>query len=226
MKQALVVARKDLLIELRARLLLVRVVPFALLVLVLFAVALDSEPLILRAAAGLVWLTMLFSSLLLVQRAYDVETHDAALEVLLTSAVEPAQVFFGKMLAAFVQLLTLAVLLVFGAVVLYGATVSAGNVVLLVTTVVSAAWGLASVGTLYGAVVANMNGRDSLFALLALPVLAPLLIGASRATEAAFGSQTIDAANGWSWVALLAVFAVVFSAAGGAAFDTLMEPEA
>jgi heme exporter protein B len=226
MKQALVVARKDLLVELRARLLLVRVAPFALLVLVLFAVALDSEPLILRAAAGLVWLTMLFSSLLLVQRAYDVETQDAALEVLLTSAVEPAQVFFGKLLAAFVQLLMLAVLLVLGAVVLYGATVSGSNVVLLVTTVVSAAWGLASVGTLYGAVVANMNGRDSLLALLALPVLAPLLIGASRATEAAFGSQTIDAANGWAWVALLAVFSVVFSAAGAAAFATLLEPEA
>ena len=134
MKQALVVARKDLLVELRARLLLVRVAPFALLVLVLFAVALDSEPLILRAAAGLVWLTMLFSSLLLVQRAYDVETQDAALEVLLTSAVEPAQVFFGKLLAAFVQLLILAVLLVLGAVVLYGAAVSGSNVVLLVTT--------------------------------------------------------------------------------------------
>jgi heme exporter protein B len=85
---------------------------------------------------------------------------------------------------------------------------------------------LASVGTLYGAVVANMNGRDSLLALLALPVLAPLLIGASRSTEAAFGSQTIDAASGWAWVALLAVFAVVFSAAGAAAFATLMEPEA
>jgi heme exporter protein B len=225
-KQALVVARKDLLVEFRARLLLVRVFPFALLVLVLFAVALDSEPLILRAAAGLVWLTMLFSSLLLVQRTYDVETEDGALEVLLTSAVEPAQVFLGKLLSAFVQLMTLAVLLVFGAVVLYGATVSGGHVVLLVTTMVCASWGLASVGTLYGAVVANMNGRDSLLALLALPVLAPLLIGASRSTEAAFGSQTIDAASGWAWVALLAVFAVVFSAAGAAAFATLMEPEA
>jgi heme exporter protein B len=225
-KQALVVARKDLLVEFRARLLLVRVFPFALLVLVLFAVALDSEPLILRAAAGLVWLTMLFSSLLLVQRTYDVETEDGALEVLLTSAVEPTQVFLGKLLSAFVQLMTLAVLLVFGAVVLYGATVSGSHVVLLVTTMVCASWGLASVGTLYGAVVANMNGRDSLLALLALPVLAPLLIGASRSTEAAFGSQTIDAASGWAWVALLAVFAVVFSAAGAAAFATLMEPEA
>lgn len=225
MKHALVVARKDLLIEWRARLLMVRVVPFALLVLVLFAVALDSEPLILRAAAGLVWLAMLFSSLLIVQRSFDVETNDGAIDVLLTGTVEPAQVYLGKTIAAFVQLVTLAATLVFGAIVLYGASVTASRVVLLVTTVLCAAAGLASVGTLYGAVVANMNGRDSLLPLLAMPVLAPLLIGASRATEAAFGSQTIDTASGWAWVGLLAVFAVAFISAGAAAFGTLMESD-
>lgn len=225
MKHAIVVARKDLLIELRARLLMIRVVPFALLVLVLFAVALDSEPLILRAAAGLVWLAMLFSSLLIVQRSFDVETNDGAIDVLLTGTVEPAQVYLGKTIAAFVQLVTLAATLVVGAIVLYGASVTASRVVLLVTTVLCAAAGLASVGTLYGAVVANMNGRDSLLPLLALPVLAPLLIGASRATEAAFGSQTIDTASGWAWVGLLAVFAVAFVSAGAAAFGTLMESD-
>lgn len=225
MKHALVVARKDLLIEWRVRLLMVRVMPFALLVLVLFAVALDSEPLILRAAAGLVWLAMLFSSLLIVQRSFDVETNDGAIDVLLTGAVEPAQVYLGKTIAAFVQLVSLAATLVVGAIVLYGASVTASRVVLLVTTVLCAAAGLASVGTLYGAVVANMNGRDSLLPLLALPVLAPLLIGASRATEAAFGSQTIDTANGWAWVGLLAVFAVAFVSAGAAAFGTLMESD-
>jgi len=226
MRQALVVARKDLLIEWRARLLLVRVAPFALLVLVLFAVALDSEPLILRAAAGLVWLAMLFSSLMLVQRSFDVETDDGAVDVLLTGTVEPAQVYLGKMLAVFAQLLALASTLVLGAVVLYGATVGADHLVLLVTATLSAAWGLSSVGTLYGAVVANMSGRDSLLALLALPVTAPLLIAASRATEAAFGSQTIDTASGWAWTALLVVFAVTFTAAGAAAFGTLMESDA
>ena len=225
MKHAIVVARKDLLIELRARLLMIRVVPFALLVLVLFAVALDSEPLILRAAAGLVWLAMLFSSLLIVQRSFDVETNDGAIDVLLTGTVEPAQVYLGKTIAAFVQLVSLAATLVVGAIVLYGASVTASRVVLLVTTVLCAAAGLASVGTLYGAVVANMNGRDSLLPLLALPVLAPLLIGASRATEAAFGSQTIDTASGWAWVGLLAVFAVAFVSAGAAAFGTLMESD-
>jgi heme exporter protein B len=224
-RQAMVIARKDLVVEWRARQLLVRVAPFALLVLVLFAVALDSEPLLLRAAAGLVWLAMLFASMMLVQRAFDVETEDGAIDVLLTGTVQPGQVFLGKTIAALVQLVTLGAVLVAGAIVLYGATVSGRNVVLLVTVVVCASCGLAAVGTLYGAVVANMNGNDSLLPLLAMPVLAPLLIGASRATEASFGSQTIDIADGWTWVALLAVFAVTFTAAGTAAFGSLIESE-
>lgn len=224
-RQAMVIARKDLVVEWRARQLLVRVAPFALLVLVLFAVALDSEPLLLRAAAGLVWLAMLFASMMLVQRAFDVETEDGAIDVLLTGTVQPGQVFLGKTIAALVQLVTLGAVLVAGAIVLYGATVSGRNVVLLVTVVVCASCGLAAVGTLYGAVVANMNGKDSLLPLLAMPVLAPLLIGASRATEASFGSLTIESADGWAWVALLAVFAVTFTAAGAAAFGTLVEAE-
>jgi heme exporter protein B len=223
MKHVLAVARKDLLIEFRSRLLVVRVAPFALLVLVLFAVALDSEPLILRAAAGLVWLALLFSTILLVQRAFDIEAEDAALDTLLTGTVEPARVYFGKAIAAFVQLVLLASLLVVGAIVLYGASVNGEHVVLLVTVVVSASAGLACVGTLYGVVVVNLTGRDSLLPLLALPVLAPLLIAASRATEAAFGSTTIDTNSGWAWVALLAVFAVSFAAAGAAAFGPLSE---
>lgn len=225
MTPMLEIARKDLRVEWRSRMLLVRVAPFALLILVLFAVALDSEPLLLRAAAGLVWLAMLFASMMIVQRAYDVEVEDGALDLLLTGTVQPSHVYFGKAIAAFVQLVTLGAVLVAGAVVLYGASVRGEHVVLLVTVVVCASCGLASVGTLYGAVVANMNGKDSLLPLLAMPVLAPLLIGASRATEASFGSLTIESADGWAWVALLAVFAVTFTAAGAAAFGTLVEAE-
>ncbi|NBN96048.1 MAG: hypothetical protein EBV41_00220 [Actinobacteria bacterium] len=226
MRNVFAVARKDLVVEWRARLLLVRVLPFALLVLVLFAVALDSEALLERAAAGLVWLAAMFAALIVVQRCYDIETADGALDMLLTSVVEPSRVFFGKLLAVVGQLLVLVVVLVGGAVVLYGVRVDAAGLVLLVTTGVTAVIGLASVGTLYGAVVAQLTGRDSLLPLLAMPVLAPLLIGASRATEAAFGSRTIDLATGWAWTALLAVFAVVFTAAGAASFATLTEPDA
>jgi heme exporter protein B len=55
---------------------------------------------------------------------------------------------------------------------------------------------------------------------LLLPVLAPVLIGATRAFEAALGGVTAD---GWPWCGLLAAFAVLYSVAGALAYGTLLE---
>jgi heme exporter protein B len=55
---------------------------------------------------------------------------------------------------------------------------------------------------------------------LLLPVLAPVLLGATRAWEAALELGVDD---GWRWVQVLAVFAVVYVAFGLAAFGPLLE---
>ena len=68
-RDALLVAGKDLRIEGRSRVALNQVLPFAILVLVLFAFALDPDRgVLVRAAAGLYWVAVLFSALLAVQR--------------------------------------------------------------------------------------------------------------------------------------------------------------
>jgi heme exporter protein B len=62
---ALLVAGKDLRLEWRSRVTTNQVVPFALLVLLLFGFALDADkPVLDRTTPGLFWLTVLFSSLL------------------------------------------------------------------------------------------------------------------------------------------------------------------
>ena len=60
----------------------------------------------------------------------------------------------------------------------------------------------------------------SILPLLLLPVLAPVLIGATRAFEAALGGAPAD---GWPWCGLLAVFAILYSVAGALAYGTLLE---
>ena len=71
------VAGKDLRIELRSRVVLNQVVPFAVLVLVLFAFALgpDRAPMV-QAAPGLFWVAVLFASVLAVQRSFALEAAD------------------------------------------------------------------------------------------------------------------------------------------------------
>ncbi|MGA0064366.1 MAG: heme exporter protein CcmB [Ilumatobacteraceae bacterium] len=220
------VFRKDLLIEWRSRALITRVVPFAVLVLVLFAIALDSEPLVLRAGSGLVWMTTLFSALVVVQRTFELERRDGALDVLKTLGIDGAALFFGKAVAVIVQLIALVVILIGGAIVLYGVDVETSALVLLVTTAVLGSCGVGLVGTLYGGLVSGASGRDTLLPLLLMPVTAPVLIGASRATEFAFGGDAIDASTAWAWVGLLAVFTAVFAAAGAVSFGPLIDNDA
>src|SRR5205807_3018544 len=96
-RDAAVVAGKDLRIELRARVATNQVAPFAVLVLVLFAFALDPDRGVLaQAAAGLFWVAVLFSGLLAVQRAFAIEATDGTRDNLRLSGLDPAAIFLGK----------------------------------------------------------------------------------------------------------------------------------
>lgn len=223
MRTARLVAAKDLRIERRSRVITNQVLPFAGLVMVLFAFALDNDTVLERVAPGLIWLATIFSLLIIVQRSFAIETSDGALDALRVAGVEPAGVFLGKSFALALQLLVLEALLTVLAIVLYQAEPSAMGVVVLVTTVVPATCGLAFVGTLYGGLAAGTKGRETLLPLLLFPVVAPVLIGATRATEAALGSGGAAIDEGWPWIGLLAIFAALFGVGGLLAFGPLIE---
>ena len=230
-RTAWLMARKDLRVEWRSRVALNQILPFAAITMVLFAFAVDRLPaapgdkdqLLVQLAPGLVSLGTVFSLLLLVQRTFAVESEDGALDALRAAAVEAAAVFWGKTLAMWIQLAILSALLLGTAVVIYGVEVRWSGVVLLVITWLTATFGLAAVGTLYGGLAAGARGRETLLPLLLLPVVAPVLIGATRAVEAALGIAGTDIAEGWPWVGVVAVFAVAFGAGGTLAFGPLVD---
>lgn len=217
------IAAKDLRIELRSRVVVNQVLPFAAIVMVMFAFALNTDAIVTRVAPGLIWLATMFSLLILVQRSFAIESADGATDALKAAGVDPAGIFLGKAFALAVQLLVLEILLLITAIVLYRARVQWDSVVLLVTTFLAATCGLALVGTLYGGLAAGVRGRETLLPLLLLPVVAPVLIGATRATEAAFHTGGAVVADGWSWLGLLAVFVALFGVGGTLAFGPLIE---
>lgn len=216
---AWLIARKDLTLEFRSRVALNQVIPFALLVLVLFAFALDPDRgLLEKATPGLYWIAVLFSGLLALQRSFAIESADGVTDALRLSGLCPSGIYLGKTLSVGVQLLVLELLLGVGVAVLYGTTMSGWF--LLLTTIVVATAAIATAGTLFGIVSAGLRVRETLLPLLLLPVLAPVLIGSTRAFEAALNGTPSE---GWSWVGLMSVFAVVYSVAGIFGFGPLME---
>ena len=230
-RTAWLMARKDLRVEWRSRVALNQILPFAAITMVLFAFAVDRLPaapgetdtVLVQLAPGLASLGTVFSLLLLVQRTFAVETEDGALDALRAAGVDAAAVFWGKTLALWIQLAILSALLLGTAVVIYGIEVRWSGAALLVTTWLTATFGLAAVGTLYGGLAAGARGRETLLPLLMLPVVAPVLIGATRAVEAALGTGGTTIADGWPWVGVVSVFAVAFGAGGTLAFGPLIE---
>ncbi len=222
-KVARAVAAKDLRIERRSKVVANQVLPFAGIVMVLFAFALDNDGILQRVAPGLVWLATLFSSIIVVQRTFAVESADNALDALRVAGLPPAGVFLGKVAALTAQLVLFETVLVILALVLYQVSLSVGGAVLMVTTAILASVGLAAMGALYGGLSVGGRGRETLLPLLLLPAVAPVLIAATRATEAAFGSDGTPLREGWAWMGLLGVFGALFLFGGTLGFGALTD---
>jgi heme exporter protein B len=218
-RDALLVAGKDLRVEARSKVATSQVGPFAILVLVLFAFALDpSRGVLVRAAAGLFWVAVLFSSLLTVQRSFAIEAADGARDGLRLSGLDPAGIFLGKAAAVALELFVLEILLGTGVVILYNASIHGW--LLVIATCVAATVGMAAAGTIYGGLAAGLRVRETLLPLLALPVLAPVLLAATQASQAALNGVP---AEGTDWLRLLVVFAVIYLTFGVLAFGSLLE---
>lgn len=216
---ARLVAAKDLRTERRSKVGLSQVLPFALLVVLLFAFALDPDRRVLGAATpGLFWMVVLFSAVLAVGRSFALEAEDGVLDALRLSGLSPAGVYLGKVAALLVQLVLLDAVLAVAVVLFYGAEVH--GPALLAAVLVAATLGIAAAGGLYGALVARIRGRDTLLPLVMLPMMAPVLISATRGVEVALER---DAGPGWPWVGLLGIFALVYLTLGSLIFRPLLE---
>ena len=134
------------------------------------------------------------------------------------SGLDGPALFLGKAAALAVELLVLEIVLTLVVVLVYG--IHLNTLVPLFLATIAATVGVAATGTLYGVLAAGLRVRETILPVLLLPVLAPVLIAATRAFDDALGSAAVD---GWAWLGLLVAFAVVYVMFGALAFGALLE---
>jgi heme exporter protein B len=218
-RESLLVAAKDLRIEARSRVTLYQVLPFGVVVLLLFAFALDPDRgQLSRVAPGLFWVAVLLAALLAVSRAFAIEIDNGARDGLRLSGLDPAAIFVGKAAAVAAELVVLELVLGVGVFLLYDVELRSAG--LLVVAALAATVGVAATGTLYGVLVAGLRARETLAPVLVLPVVTPVMLGATRAWEAGLDGAPSE---GWPWVALLGLFALLYGALGTLVFGPLLE---
>ena len=222
-RDAALVAGKDLRVELRSRVVLNQIVPFVAAVLLLFAFALDPDQGFLsRATPGLYWIAILLSALVVIQRTFTLEANDGGRDGLRSSGLDPVAVFLGKGAAVCVVLLSLEVVLLAAVALFYGASLRGWP--LLGVTAVLATIGVVAPGLIFGVLASGQRVRETLLPLLFLPVVAPVMIGATNAFQAALRPAAQQAsAEGWRWCGLLAIFALLYTVLGLIVFEPLLE---
>jgi heme exporter protein B len=82
--------------------------------------------------------------------------------------------------------------------------------------------GIAVVGTLVSALAVRTRARDLIGPLLALPLLVPVVLGAARASTPLLLAPGAQAIPG-RWLAVLALYDLVFGLIAYAVFDFLLE---
>ncbi len=170
-------ARKDLRVELRSRDTVPALLLFVVgsLVVFHFALAEDSPP----AAAGMLWIALLFTALLALVRTFVAEREDGMIDGLLLAPCDRSAIWLGKTLSV-VVFLVLAELVALPAFALLYEPVGWD----LVAGVALANIGIASVGTLLGAMAAAARARELLLPLLFMPLAIPIVVGGVGATLA------------------------------------------
>ncbi len=233
LRDAFLVCEKDLRIELKSKIIFNQVLPFGMVVMLLFGLAIgkfDSNSLVTAsgslsnggalksAAAGLFWIAVMLSAVIGVQRSFAIENQDQARDALRLSALDPAGIFLGKAGALLFQLVVLEVIIAFGAVFLFGMHIA--TVWFFCLAAFLATLSLVAVGVVYGALTSGARTKETLLPLLFFPVIAPVLLSATKACEAAIAGTP---SSGMIWIEVLLAFAFCYLALGTVAFGPLLE---
>ena len=217
------VLAKELRLERRAPQTLVAMTLFSAMTYVIFHFALDRDTVDGQLAAGVLWVTMLLAALLGIGRLFVSDRDEGGLEGFLLAPVDRTALLFAKGATLLAFLLALqAVAVPLFAVLLLGPTPSAGTWLRLLLVIVLADAGIAIVGTLVAAIAVQTRARDLITSILALPLLVPVMIGASRATAPLLQAAGAEPLPG-RWVAILALYSLVFAMLAYAVFDFLVE---
>ena len=222
MRTVLTVLRKDLLLELRGFETLPAMILFAIVTFVIFHFGLNRDTIDGQLAAGVLTVTLLFAAMLGINRLFVAEREQGGFDAFLLAPVDRSALLVAKATALFLFLVVLEVIAVpaFGLLLLGPSLGHALPGLIAVLALGDVA--LAVIGTLVSAIAVHTRARDLIGPIIGLPFLLPALIGMARGAGPLLAAHGSTAPPG-KWVAILALYDVVFALLSYAVFDFLLE---
>ena len=204
----LAIARKDLLVELRSRSVILSALAFAVLAITIFFFAWDPTAVAsIDLAPGVLWVIFTFSGLLGLHRSFGVEQPTRAMDALLAAPVGREAIYLGKLIANLGFVIVVQAISLPAVALLYNVPIG-GYLGPLIVVVLLASVGLVAVGTLFSSMAVSTRLAELLLPLLALPFFVPVILPAAQATARLMNGCFVSEVSGY--ISILAAFDVVF----------------
>ena len=219
---AMTLARKDLLVELRARQAIGSALALAAIALVVVALAVGPDPERLRELApALVWTTLLYATIAVAERLDRIDRADDAAAGLWLVLADRRSMFLGRVLSLSTVLALLQLAVWVGATVLLdlGLTTQALALAPLAALTAMAA---AAATAIVQPLVADASHRPLLLPVALLPLLVPTFLAGVQGGSAVLEGRAGDSVG---WVLLLVIETALFLGLGLLAFETAAAPE-
>jgi heme exporter protein B len=208
LRHAWAVASKDLLIEFRSRIAIISAAMFVVLVLLVFTFARDPTAVsAVDLAPSVLWVTLAFAAVLALNRAFQLELENQALDGLLLAPVGRGSIYLGKLIANLIfvgtiELIGVPLLALFFNVAVWPYAAPLAAVIVLATI------GFVTVGTLFSAMTVRTRVSELLLSVLLLPFMIPPLMWAARATGPLLAGRPLSEIEGW--LKMLSAYDIVF----------------
>lgn len=200
---AAALVRKDLLLELRGRETLPAMALFVVSMLVAFRFVLTEDQ--SDAAAGLLWVAIVFTALLGLGRAFVPEREQGVLDALVLAPCDRSAIWLAKLVATLVFLVLVELIALPAFAIFFGGLDAAT-----LAAVALADVGICAVGTLLAAMAVAGRARELLLPLLFLPLAIPIVIGGVGATVVDDPAQ---------YLGFLGLYDLLFAILAWATFD-------
>jgi heme exporter protein B len=199
---------KDLRAELRSRELVATMLLFSLLSVLSFSFALQLDRLAQESAvAGVLWVTVIFASILGLNRSMAMERDNDSMNAMLLAPIDRTAIFVGKLFGNLVFTLAVGLLLLPLMSVLYNMPLLNGWILLMLLL---GTFGICISGTLISAMTVQTRSREALLPIAMLPVVLPILLAVVNGTNGILSDAPMNENNWVLWLQVVSIVDTVY----------------
>lgn len=215
------IVEKDLLLELRTKEVINSMMIFSLLVVIVFSFIFEpGAEYKIDLASGILWMAIIFSGILGLNKSMMNEVNGGNLNALLLSPIDRTAIFFGKTMSNFIFILFMEVITIPIYAVFYDISFL-NNFIMNIITLLLGTYGFSVLGTLFSIISVKSRTREVMLPILLLPLIIPIILASIQAMNIFIKGG--DISESYNWLQLLIGFDIIFTTVIYVIFEYVIE---